>query len=335
MEQVPPVGDDDIILVLKHGVGKKLRRANILTAERANRPKDVDKQKTRTMVIGVGDTKLLAEVPETVVNATVGHADIVRAHSRFVQHVGAEVVRPIDHAIFQARLVEGIEKQSKRINYGVILRALRYPTVYPVVWRDFVVDPHISLVCIVVTSSGVDEVVHQIAIQRQRVKTRRKQVSDHRIDHAQGNLIVRKGCPVTVRIQLKWVVQLDALRCQQLREVALPFGCGEKREGAARRRVIETLSLIVDEKEQFVLHDGATKRRAKHIPAECGLRETQKIVGPVVGVKQIIAEELEDVAVIAVGAGLDGSTDDAPLEISELVGRVLGNQAKFLRLHSD
>ena len=215
------------------------------------------------------------------------------------------------------------------------MRALRYPEIHTVARRDLIVDPHISLVCVVVTSSSVDEVVHQIGIQRQRVKTRRKQVPGHRIDHAQGNLIVRKWCPVAVRIKLKWVVQLDALLCQQLREVALPFGRGEKCDWAARSRVIETLSLIIDEKEQFVLHDGTAKRSAKHVPAECGLCETLKIVGPIVGVQDIVSKELEDVAMIAVGARLDRSTDDAPLEISELCRSVLGNQAKFLnRVHA-
>src|SRR6266436_8264729 len=35
---------------------------------------------------------------------------------------------------------------------------------------------------------------------------------------------------------------------RQLREVTLPFRCGDKRQRATRRRVIETLSLIIDEK---------------------------------------------------------------------------------------
>ena len=94
--------------------------------------------------------------------------------------------------------------------------------------------------------------------------------------------------------------------------------------------MVETLSLIIDEKEQFVLHDRTAKRGSKHVPAECGLRETLKSVGPVVGVKDIVPEELEDVAVVAVGAGLDRSTDNAPLEISELGGSVLGNYVEFL-----
>ena len=109
------VSDDDIVLVLKHGVGKKLCGANILTAERVNRAaKDVESQKTGTMIVRVGDPKFLAEVSEAVVTPTPSHTDIVRAYTRLVQHVRAEVVGPVDHAIFQASLVEGIEKQSER-----------------------------------------------------------------------------------------------------------------------------------------------------------------------------------------------------------------------------
>ena len=128
------------------------------------------------------------------------------------------------------------------------------------------------------------------------------------------------------RVKLKWVT-LDALLCQQLREVALPFGRSEKCDWAARSRVIETLSLIIDEKEQFVLHDGTAKRSAKHVPAEGGLCETLKIVGPVVGVQGVVSKELEDVAMIAVGARLDRHFEP-PWKLP--TRRVLGNQAKFL-----
>ena len=277
------MGDDDIIFVLKYGVGKKFRGADIATAERVNRAAiDVEGQKTGTMVVGVSDTELLAQVSETVVIPTTSHADIVRTHTHLVQHVRAEVVGPIDHAIFHASLVEGIEKQSQGVDAGFILRALRYPEVQPVARRDLIVDPHISLVHVVVASSGIDEVVSQIAIQGQRIKARRKQISGHRIDHVQRNLIVRKWRPVAVWIQLEWVVQLDALLCQQLREVPLPFRRGEKRDGTTRRRVVETLSLIVDENEQFILQDGTTKRGAKHVPAQRGLGESLKIVRPVI-----------------------------------------------------
>ena len=120
-----------------------------------------------------------------------------------------------------------------------------------------------------------------------------------------------------------------------MREVTLPFSWSEERDWAAGSGVVETLPLIIDEKKQFVLHDRTAKRGPKHVPAECGLGETVKIVGPVAGVKDIVPEELEDVAVIAVGAVLDGSTDNAPLELPELSGSVLGYQAKFLnRVHT-
>ena len=57
MEQVATVGDDDIIFVLKHGVGEKLSVANVLTAEITDRAAiDVESQKTRTMIVGISDT---------------------------------------------------------------------------------------------------------------------------------------------------------------------------------------------------------------------------------------------------------------------------------------
>ena len=58
--------DDDIVFVLKHGVGKKLCRANIFTAERVNRAaRDVESQEAWAMIIGVGDTEFLAEVSDS------------------------------------------------------------------------------------------------------------------------------------------------------------------------------------------------------------------------------------------------------------------------------
>src|SRR5439155_20709622 len=112
---------------------------------------------------------------------------------------------------------------------------------------------------------------------------------------ASGNrtpfLIVRKRRAVAAGIKLEWVIQLDALLGQQLREVTLPFSWSEERDWAAGSGVVETLPLIIDEKKQFVLHDRTAKRGPKHVPAECGLGETVKIVGPVAGVKDIVPEE--------------------------------------------
>src|SRR5207248_1007993 len=129
---------------------------------------------------------------------------------------------------------------------------------------------------------------HQIAVQRERINAQGKQVSGHRIHHAQWNVIVRKWCSIAFRIKLEGVIQLDTSICQKLREVTLPFGCGEQRDWTTGSRVVETLSLIVDEKEQFVLDDRTAKRYAKHVPAKRWLREILKIVGPVVSVENIV-----------------------------------------------
>src|SRR5262249_24096839 len=152
----------------------------------------------------------------------------------------------------------------------------------------------------------------------------------YRVHHARRNLIVPERCAVPAGIKLERVIQLDALLGQQLREVTLPFRWSEEREWAAGSGVVKTLPLIIDEKEQFVLHDRTAERASKHVPAECGLGKSLKIIGPVTGVKEIVSEELEDVAVIVICAGLDRSTNDAALKIPELSGSVLGNQAGFL-----
>ena len=111
MEQVPPVGDDDIILVLKHRVRKELCGAHVLSAERPDRtPKDVESQEAWSVIIGVCDAEFLAEVAEADVSSAQSETNIVCAHTRLVQYVRAEVVGPVDDAIFQPSLVEGIEQ---------------------------------------------------------------------------------------------------------------------------------------------------------------------------------------------------------------------------------
>src|SRR5262249_11556253 len=94
--------------------------------------------------------------------------------------------------------------------------------------------------------------------------------------------------------------------------------------------MIKALALIVDEKEQLLTHEWSTERCAKHIPAQRRLRKALKIVRPVVSVQCVVSEELEEAAVIVVGSGLDGHTDDAALVIAELSGCVLGDEVKFL-----
>ena len=54
------------------------------------------------------------------------------------------------------------------------------------------------------------------------------------------------------------------------------------------------------------------------------------VVLPQVRVQLVIAEELENVAVKMVGAGLEGGIDDAAQIISEFSGRVGRDQVEFL-----
>ncbi len=54
------------------------------------------------------------------------------------------------------------------------------------------------------------------------------------------------------------------------------------------------------------------------------------LVSPAVGIQLVVAEKLPDVAVKLVSSGLEGSADNAALEITEFGRGVLGDQVEFL-----
>src|SRR6476660_4985367 len=105
--------------------------------------------------------------------------------------------------------------------------------------------------------------------------------------------------------------------------------------GTGRGRV-EASALIVREEEQFTFDDRSAERSPKHIPTQLGLgqnsaRRTSRIaVPPRVGVEDVVAEELEGIAVEAVGPRLNGGVYNSALKISELCRGVLRDDVKLL-----
>ena len=94
--------------------------------------------------------------------------------------------------------------------------------------------------------------------------------------------------------------------------------------------MVKALRLIIKKEEQLILLDGATDCASKHIPTELVFWQTSEIVLPTIGIQNVVAEELPDIAVELVGSGLEGSANDSSLEIAEFSGRILRDEVEFL-----
>src|SRR5262249_6272736 len=94
--------------------------------------------------------------------------------------------------------------------------------------------------------------------------------------------------------------------------------------------VIETLLLVIEKEEHFVLDDWFINGVAIHISAKGYSRRSSEIVFPAVGVQLVIAEVLPYIAMKIVSARLDRGADDAILEITELGRGVVSDQIEFL-----
>src|ERR1700722_17787499 len=98
--------------------------------------------------------------------------------------------------------------------------------------------------------------------------------------------------------------------------------------------MVETLPLIVDEKEEFVFPNWAAEGGTKHVPTQSlpgqFIARAKEFVFPLVGIEDIIAEELPDITVVLIGPRLDGGIDDTACEIAELCGSVGSDQVEFL-----
>ena|SRR5260370_32185124 len=98
--------------------------------------------------------------------------------------------------------------------------------------------------------------------------------------------------------------------------------------------MVEPLALVVYEEKEFVLADRTTQRSPEHVPAHRRSRERRSIridlVSPLVGIQHVIPEELPDVTVKTVGAGLDRDTHNAAHEITKFRRGVITDEIEFL-----
>src|SRR5262249_30419630 len=151
----------------------------------------------------------------------------------------------------------------------------------------------------------------QVVVDRLGIKRRREQRGCHRADHAGRNLVVWERRPhcggdasgaVLARGALARVIQLNRRRLiEQRREVSSHLGWRIYGDEARSWRVIEALSLIVDEEEQLVLEDRSAQRAAEHIPAQGVARQwggvRVDLVFPLISIQLVVAEEFPDIAV--------------------------------------
>src|SRR5215469_8129138 len=98
--------------------------------------------------------------------------------------------------------------------------------------------------------------------------------------------------------------------------------------------MVEPLALVVYEEKEFVLDHRTTQRSPEHVPTHRRSRERRSIridlVFPLVGIQPVIPEELPDVAVKTVGAGLDRGTHNAAHETTEFRRGVITDEIEFL-----
>src|SRR6476620_4026622 len=110
---------------------------------------------------------------------------------------------------------------------------------------------------------------------------------------------------------VQWVIQLvgqvitDTRSIETLRtdvsKVARALCRRKNADWLGRGGMVKALPLVIEEEEQFVLDDRAANCTAEHIPAEQSSRVVVESVFPRVRVELVIAEELPQVAVEAVG----------------------------------
>src|SRR5581483_6719963 len=116
-------------------------------------------------------------------------------------------------------------------------------------------------------------------------------------------------------------------------EVSSSFGIREYTDLLRAGRMIEALRLPIEEEEQLVLHNRAADRSAEHVPPKLILGKCSgwpiKSVLPLVRVQLVVAEEFPEIAVERVRSGFDGGIDNAPLVVSELRRRVLGDEIEL------
>jgi len=179
------------------------------------------------------------------------------------------------------------------------------------------IDFYVVLVGVKGLGLSVAEIVLSARTSRRGVERGTKQRLRHWINRRRDD-VVEEWCPG--RGQTRGIIELvrsisnsldrnrvvaEARRepgCANITEVASAFRSGEKAQLFGSRGVVETLPLVIKEKEQLVLDDGTANGAAKHVPAQFVALRIVESVFPGVRIQLVIAEILPDVAVETVGA---------------------------------
>src|SRR5271154_656358 len=99
--------------------------------------------------------------------------------------------------------------------------------------------------------------------------------------------------------------------------------------------MVEPPTLVVDKEEQLVLDDRAAEGGTEHIPAQCRRRVAsrgsgyERAVFPLIGVEDIVTDELKHIPVGAVGTRLNGGVDDSASVVAKLRRSILCNQIEL------
>src|SRR5579863_1791301 len=175
---------------------------------------------------------------------------------------------------------------------------------------QIVVNLNVTLIAVVLIRDFLQRVVRQVTVDRLGVKRGSKQRCRNRADHAGRNNVAREGAadcrgdawrPVLARRARAWIVDLHrCLLVEERAEIARLLGRSEHSDEAAGGWVIETLSLIIDEKEQLILNDLTTQRATVHVPTNGSARNCRRtrvdLVFPLVRVQLVVPEELPHIA---------------------------------------
>ena len=88
----------------------------------------------------------------------------------------------------------------------------------------------------------------------------------------------------------------------------------------------------VSEEEELVPDDRSAKSAAEHVPAQFGLgkRWVHQIVRPAVGIQNVIAEKLPNIAMVFVRARFDDGVHNSAFEIAELCRGVARDEVELL-----
>src|SRR6266849_4237749 len=269
---------------------------------------------------------------------------MVPTKARIIDEVIRDGARPITHHAPNRRRSLAVREEELGVARRINLKGAREAARNQILVGQSIVNLGIALIAVKGSRPFLNGVIGQIVVDDLRVERRCKQSSRDWANHAGRNHIARKRLPrgsgyacsaVLPGSPLTGVIQLDrgggGLKCAKV--AGLFCGCVHRYETACGR-MVESLPLIVNEEEEFVLEDRSTEGSSKHVPAQRCASDRRRagidLVFPLVGVQLVIAEEFPDIAVKRIGARLEGRTNDAAHVISEFRRRVIAYQVEFL-----